>query len=331
MGDNGMIKYGVDIPNADKCPKCGKDLVNGICPTCGSEPLEKKDEKKDDKKDNNSNEFARVKTIDVIRLEKKIKKAYKSICRTLISASQYVIEHQTLNKYVVLSFLDDLIEKENKLKELYKQYLTVANGDFMERAVVGDVITDGLSVISHMRLRGIINVSFMTDLTYKESIDALVPILRNIQNDVDTLLDEIAIAIDIYEMEFIDTLRFAALTAEEHLLDENGIDINALFEDIRDIMKDYLGLDERMARRAENTAKTYTAVPPPEYKPVYCKEYKSVAKRYYDATSGNITPRFEPFLIIKDNKATIIDYGCKLTSLSLTNAIHQASTVQQEK
>jgi hypothetical protein len=291
--------------------------------------LEEKDKKKDEKKDNNSN--AMVKTTDVTKLENKIKKKYKSICKTLISASQYVIEHQTLNKYVVLSFLDDLIEKKNKLEELYKQYLTIANGDFMEKAIVGDIIIDKISTIFHQYLKDIINTIFRTDLTYKEAVNILVSILKNIQNTFDTSLDEIAIAINIYEMEFIDILRFAALTAEEHLLNENGVDINALFEDIRDIMKDYLKLDERITRRAENSAKTYTAPIDAEYKPVYCKEYKSIARKYYNTTSDDIILRFEPFLIIKDNKATIVDYGWKLTSLFLTNAIHQTSTVQQEK
>jgi ribosomal protein L32 len=326
MPENEMIKYGVDIPNADKCPKCGKDLINRICPDCGSEPLEKEDEKKDEKKNDNKKDYAKMSKTDnyfIVKLEKKIKKIYKNMCKTIISAAQYVIEHQTLNKYVVLSFLDNLAEKMKRLEELYKQYY---NSDFAEKAIAGSVIKDRIQIFCQL-LNDIINICFKSDLIYKEAVDTLVPLLRGIQNNCDNILDEIGFMLDDYEVEFIDTIRFAALTAEEHLLDAAGVDIDSLFEDIRDIMKDYILLDERTNQKANNTIHISTSEPKQEYKPVYCKGYVSIANKYYSANySSDFKPRFEPFLIIKDGKTTVVDYGCKLT-----NVIYQASTLQQEK
>lgn len=41
-----MFKHGANVKNLKTCPKCNKQLENGVCPNCGTKYTEEIDEKK---------------------------------------------------------------------------------------------------------------------------------------------------------------------------------------------------------------------------------------------------------------------------------------------
>ena len=334
MPEDGMIKYGVDIPNTDKCPKCGKDLVNGVCPTCGSEPLEKKDDKKEDK--DKSNKTTKRGNKEAAQLERDLKAAYESICRIIISASKYIINHNTLKKSVISTQIDKITKKQEKLFNLYKWRTPYIDDTHIFAKLPNAEIVDYALSFLVEKLDEIVEIAFMYDFKYSEGIEEIYNLLKDIEEYMNTVQENGAF--DDYEIEFFDAIRFAALTATEHL-DESaisGLDINILFEDVVDIMNDYLKADARKSNKEKNQSNVTrqiplpvtTTSPKPKYVPTYCKEYPNVrGSSYLPSYYSQSWIQFEPYMVIKDKAHTIMTYGRVLTSAELNNALYKTNKV----